>query len=60
MTESHLQDDELEQYILGVLPEALLDSVEEHLLFCPTCLARAEELESYVRAARKLNERKPN
>ncbi|MEP7364598.1 MAG: hypothetical protein ABI972_15185 [Acidobacteriota bacterium] len=60
MTESHLQDDELEQYILGILPDALLDTVEEHILFCPACIERAEELEAFILAARKAMERKPN
>lgn len=60
MTESHLQDEELEQYLLGILPESRLDAVEERMLFCHVCICRAEELEAFLRAARKAMERKPN
>jgi anti-sigma factor RsiW len=60
MTETHLQDDELEEYILGILPPARLDPVEEHILFCSACLDRAEEIESFILAARQAMERKPN
>ena len=60
MTEYHLQDDELEQYLLGILPDSRLGAVEEHLLFCPNCIERAEELDAFIDAARSAMERKPN
>ncbi len=60
MTELHLLDDELEEYILGILPATRLDAVEEHILFCPVCLDRAEEMESFIHAARQAMERTPN
>lgn len=60
MTDAHLQDEDLELYILGILPASKLDAVEEHLLGCHRCIARAEELEAYIRAARRMTERKPN
>lgn len=60
MTESHLQDEELEQYLLGILPESRLDAVEEHILYCHHCIARAEGMDAFLRAARKAMERKPN
>ena len=60
MTDAHVPDDVLEQYVLGILPEALLEAVEEHILFCHYCIVRAEELEAFARSARKALERKPN
>ncbi len=46
----HISDHDLERYYLGLI---LRDSeeeanVEEHLLWCHHCLARAEESDSYV------------
>jgi len=52
-TMDHLSDDDLERYHLGKLKdEAELAALEEHLLVCPTCLARAEEAAQYVDAMR--------
>ena len=45
----HLSDHDLERYHLGmVVHEAELVPLEEHLLSCPECAARAEEVAEYV------------
>ena len=49
----HLTDHDLEQYYLGILGEgAELAALEEHLLGCPECVARAEASDAYVDAIR--------
>lgn len=50
MVESeHLSDDDLERYYLGmVTQERELARLEEHLLFCQSCLERTEATEDYV------------
>jgi anti-sigma factor RsiW len=49
----HLSDDDLERYYLGMISaESELAAVEEHLLACPGCVARAEETQDYVDAVR--------
>jgi len=45
----HPSEDDLERYAMGVLRDQYeLASLEEHLLACPTCVARTEALEDYV------------
>lgn len=46
----HVHEDELELYAGGRLRNANLESVEEHLLVCESCLDRLESEETYVRA----------
>ena len=60
MFDAHLQDDALEQYILGILPEAKIPAFEEHLLGCPECAKRAEDMEIYIELLCRMLERKPN
>jgi hypothetical protein len=45
---SHADDDVLEQYSLGSLPETDLEPFEEHLLVCPECQDRLAETDLYV------------
>jgi hypothetical protein len=45
----HILDHDLERYYLGMVKdEAELAELEEHLLACPDCLARAEISDDYV------------
>lgn len=37
---NHLSDDAIEQYAINTVPRFKLESVEEHLLFCPASLDR--------------------
>lgn len=60
MDDEHLRDEVLEHYLLGILPEDRLPAIEEHLLFCPTCIARAESMDGFITLMRKALERKPN
>lgn len=49
----HFSDHDLERYYLGMLTEEEeLARIEEHLLWCATCLARAEQAQDYVDAVR--------
>jgi hypothetical protein len=50
--ERHPAEDALELYCLGRLEEDAAAGVEEHLLICEACQARALELDSFLRAAR--------
>jgi len=53
MSEFHIPDHDLERYYLAMITdEAELARVEEHLLVCPKCVARAEETKIYVDAMR--------
>ena len=52
----HISDHDLERYHLGmVVHEAELAPLEEHLLSCPECAARAEEVAEYVDTLRTAN-----
>ena len=45
----HISDHDLERYHLGMVEdEAELSPLEEHLLACPECAERAEEVATYV------------
>lgn len=49
MTNGHISDHDLERYYLGmVTAEEELAPLEEHLLACSSCVARAEETQDYV------------
>jgi hypothetical protein len=49
----HISDHDLERYHLGMVKdEAELAPLEEHLLWCPECVKRAEEAADYVDALR--------
>jgi len=58
----HLEDDELDRYSLGAIPEAELPDFEEHLLLCAECrsrLAAADEFAGLFRAAASQPEAAP-
>ena len=53
MSAEHISDHDLERYYLGmVTEEEELATLEEHLLWCPSCVERAEEAQDYVDAMR--------
>jgi hypothetical protein len=47
--EPHLDEETLEEYCFGRLPEGTVAAVEEHLLVCGTCLETHRELADYIR-----------
>ncbi len=49
---AHLADDLLERYVMRRLPDAELESVEEHLLACPACQDQTVEAEQFIAATR--------
>jgi anti-sigma factor RsiW len=50
---NHISDHDLERYYLGMVrEEAELAPLEEHLLACPDCVERAEEIQNYVNVLR--------
>jgi hypothetical protein len=51
----HPSEEMLERYILHHSNETELDTVETHVLACDNCVARLEDLESYVSAMREAN-----
>jgi hypothetical protein len=44
-----ISDDLLEMYALGRLPEPAEAPLEEHLLICPACQIRLEQMDDYIR-----------
>lgn len=48
----HLDDDALEQYSMGNLPESKVGYFEEHLLVCEPCRLRLDETDIYVASMR--------
>jgi len=49
---AHISDNDLERYCLGMIEEPDLTCVEEHVLACYRCAARAAETQDYVDAVR--------
>jgi len=48
----HLDDDELEQYSVGSLPESEGEAFEEHMLVCEHCRLRLEATDAYTASMR--------
>jgi hypothetical protein len=49
----HIDDHDLERYYLGMVTvESELAPLEEHILACARCAARAEQTQDYVDAMR--------
>jgi hypothetical protein len=46
----HISDHDLERWYLGMIPRdsAERSALEDHLIGCPECIARAEASDSYV------------
>lgn len=54
MSTNHISDHDLERYYLGMVTrEEELAPLEEHLLWCHSCLERAEETQEYVDLMRR-------
>jgi len=52
----HPSEDLLERYVIGVVrDESELAPLEEHLLACPSCVARTERMEDYIWSIYGLN-----
>jgi hypothetical protein len=49
----HLDDDVLEVYFFGHLPERQASTIEEHLISCQTCIARAEMVEGSIKVIKQ-------
>lgn len=43
----HIEDEFLDQYASGTLPEERLEGVEEHLLFCQACQSRLQASDEF-------------
>jgi len=50
--ESHATEDALEAYAMRQLSGRDLAHLEEHLLICPICQTRLDEVDEYVRVAK--------
>src|ERR1035441_6056686 len=53
----HLDDEELERYSMGAMPEAAIAPFEEHLLVCEPCQLRLAQTDAYVGAMRQASAR---
>ena len=53
----HLDDEELERYSMGAMPEAAIAPFEEHLLVCEPCQLRLAQTDAYVGAMRQASTR---
>lgn len=54
MDTDHISDGDLERYIVGVVTDEVeLAPLEEHLLWCHSCIARAEEIQERVKVIGK-------
>jgi hypothetical protein len=49
----HQSDDRLELYALQRLTGSEVEQIEEHLLICPSCIGRLEEIGAFALAARE-------
>jgi anti-sigma factor RsiW len=48
----HASENDLEEYVLGRLPEPDLASVEEHLFVCDRCRERLRALDEFIELLR--------
>ena len=48
----HPTEDELERFAMRKSEESELEEIEGHILICPACLDRVQELESFIQACR--------
>jgi hypothetical protein len=44
----HISEETLEKYAFGRAPDAHRPPLDQHLLVCPTCQIRLQELEEYI------------
>jgi anti-sigma factor RsiW len=48
MLRPHIQEELMDRYAMGTLPQESVADVEEHLLVCPTCQDRLTELDEFL------------
>jgi hypothetical protein len=53
MPDPHINEDALERYAMGRLPEQSLAEVEEHLLACPDCQSQLMEFDEFLTVFKK-------
>lgn len=53
----HVDDEEIERYSMGAMPEAAIAPFEEHLLVCEPCQLRLAQTDAYVGAMRQASAR---
>jgi hypothetical protein len=53
----HIDEEEIERYSMGALPEGAVAPFEEHLLICESCQHRLEQTDLYVSAMRQASAR---
>jgi hypothetical protein len=53
----HLDEDEMERYSMGAMPEEAIAPLEEHLLICEPCQLRLAQTDAYVGAMRQATAR---
>jgi hypothetical protein len=53
----HLDDEEIERYSMGAMPEAAIAPFEEHILICEPCQLRLAQTDAYVGAMRQASAR---
>src|ERR1035441_8502196 len=53
----HIDEEELERYSMGAMPEAAIAPFEEHLLICEPCQLRLAQSDAYVSAMRQSSAR---
>jgi hypothetical protein len=53
----HMDDEEIERYSMGAMPEAAIAPFEEHLLICEPCRLRLARTDAYVSAMRQASAR---
>ena len=49
----HLDEEEMERYSMGAMPEAAIAPFEEHLLICEPCQLRLAQTDAYTSAMRQ-------
>jgi hypothetical protein len=50
--DTHIDEEILELYVLGMRNETELDSIEAHLLICHRCQDRLRDADDYIRTVR--------
>jgi hypothetical protein len=53
----HIDEEEIERYSMGAMPEGAIAPLEEHLLICEPCQLRLAQTDVYVAAMRRASAR---
>jgi hypothetical protein len=56
-TNCHIDEEEIERYSMGAMPEGAIAPFEEHLLICESCQQRLAQTDVYVAAMRDASAR---